>query len=88
MLDEELEDLVRHRLAQAAVVATGCLLAMALFGGRLWAVLPALRGLPAATQSAAACLPGVIRGVTSAARETAATTVAAVEDGWRASGEK
>lgn len=88
MLDEELEDIVRDRLFQALRTGAGLLVVCALLVGSLWAVVPLLRALPSAAQTAAAGLPDVIRIATRTARETATSTSAAVEDVWRASGDK
>lgn len=88
MIDEELEDIVRDRLFQAGLVGAGLLVACALLAGGVWAVVPTLRALPAAAHAAAAGLPDVIRIATRTARDTATSTAAAVEDVWRASGDK
>jgi hypothetical protein len=84
MLDEELQDLVQERLVQAVVALGVC----AVMGIAIVAAAPSLRALPRAAAHAVVQLPAVIRAATRTARETATTTVAAVEDGWRASGEK
>lgn len=88
MFDEELEDLVRERLFQAVLTFAGLLVACALLGGSLWAVVPTLRALPKAATTAAARLPDVVRIAARTARDTATTTAAAAKDGWRSSGEK